>query len=77
MYSGCFVQIWRIFLSRWVRTFSGTVPGISRNDDFGNREPSGDRSLNDPYPEVEFSVRQASNLVDSDQEETSHSFIII
>ena len=56
-----------------VRTGSGTVPGTSRNNDSENREPTGDRSLNDPYSEVEFSVRQASTSADSDREETSHS----
>ena len=56
-----------------VRTCSGTVPGASQNDDLENREPIGDRSHNDPYPEVEFSVRQTSNSTDSDQEETSHT----
>ena len=47
-----------------------TIPGKSQNDDFENRQPTGERSQNDPYPNVEFSVRQASNLADSDQEET-------
>ena len=37
-----------------------------------NREPTGDRSLNDPYPEVEISACRTSNITDSDPEETSH-----
>ena len=61
-------------LNPQVRTCSGTVPGLSRNNYFENREPSGDRSQNDPYPEVELSVRLASNSADSDQEETSHKY---
>ena len=60
-------------LNLQVRTSSGMVPGTSRNNDFENRKPTGDRSQNDPYLEVELSVRQASNSADSDQEETSHS----
>ena len=57
----------------WI--FSGTVPGTSRNNDLGNREPIGDRSETDPYPKVECSTCQNSNSVDSDQEEASHRCI--
>ena len=60
-------------LSPQIRTFSGTTPGTFRNTDVENQEPSGDRSQNDPHPEVEFSARRASNLTDSDLEETSHT----
>ena len=35
-----------------VRTCSVAVPGTSRNSDSENREPNGDRSLNEPCPEV-------------------------
>ena len=55
------------------RTWSGNVPGTSWNNGSENREHTGDRSLNDLYPEVEFSVRQASTSADSDREETSHN----
>ena len=48
----------------------------SRTNDSENREPTGDRSLNDSYPEVEFSVRQASTAADSEREETSHNLEI-
>ena len=64
----------QILLNPQVRTCSGTVPGTSRNNNSKNQEPTGDRSLSDPYPEVEFSVRQASNSADSDREETSHTY---
>ena len=57
-----------------VRTFSGTVPGTSRDKNLRNREPTGNRSQNDPNPEVEFSTRRTSNSTYSDQEETSHGF---
>ena len=49
-----------------IRTFSGTVPGTFRNADVENQEPSGDRSQNDPHPEVEFSACQTSNLTGRD-----------
>ena len=56
-----------------VRIFSGTVPGTFRNADVENQKPSGDRSQNDNHPEVEFSSCPASNLTDSDPEETSQN----
>ena len=37
-----------------------------------NQEPTGDRSLNDPCPEVVFSFCHTSNLIDSEQEKTHH-----
>ena len=52
-------------LNPQVRTCSATVPRTSRNNGSENREPTGDRSLNDLHPEVEFSVRQASSSADS------------
>ena len=61
-------------LNPQIRTFSGAVPGTFRNADVENQEPSGDRSQNDPHPEVEFSACRASNLPDSDPDETSHTY---
>ena len=58
-----------------IRTFSGTIPGIFRNAEVENQEPSGDRSQNDPHLEVEFSAYLSSNLNDSDPDETSHRTI--
>ena len=72
--------LWKLdnfLLNPQVRTCSGTVPGTSRNNDSENREPTGDRSLNDPYPEVEFSVSQVSTSAGSDQEESSHSYFFV
>ena len=60
-----------------VRTCSGTIRGASRNNNSENREPTVDRSLNDRYPEVEFSVRQASTSDDSDREETSRTSCVM
>ena len=57
-----------------VRTLSGTIPGTSQNNDLKNREPTGDRYLNDIHPEVEFSARRTSNSVDSDPEGTNHIY---
>ena len=69
---GALSKLDNFFLKTQLRTCSGTVPGTSRNSDLENREPTGDRSQNDPYPEVEFPTRPTSNSADSDQEETSH-----
>ena len=71
-YLGCTVQVRRVFLNLFVRTLSGTVRGISQNNDLENREPTGDRFQNDPYREVVFSSCANSNSADPDQEETSH-----
>ena len=72
---GALSKLDEFFLNPQVRICSGTVPGTSRNNNSENREPTGDRSLNDPYSEVEFSVHQASTSADSDLEETSHTYI--
>ena len=71
---GALSKLDEFLLNPQVRTCSGTVPGTSRNNDSENREPTGDRSLNDSYPEVEFCVRQASTSGESDREEISHNF---
>ena len=62
-------------LNPQIRTFCGTTPRTIRNTDVENQEPSGDRSQNDPHPELDFSARRASNLTDSDPEETSHKIV--
>ena len=59
-----------------IRTHSGTVLGTSRNTDVENQEPTGDRSQDDPHPEVESSVHQSRNSIDSDPEEASHTYAI-
>ena len=59
-------------LNPQIRTISGTVPGTFRNANVENQEPNADRSQNDPHPEVEFFACRASNLTDSDPDETSH-----
>ena len=71
---GALSKLDEFLLSPQVWTYSGTVPGTSWNSDLENREPTMDRSHNDPYPKVELSTRRTSNSADSDQEETSHSF---
>ena len=61
------------FLNQQVQTCSVAVPGTSRNNNSENREPTGDRSLNDFCPKVEFFACHTSNLTESEQEETHHN----
>ena len=63
----------RFILNPQVWTCSVAVPGTSRSNNSENREPTGDRSLNDPFPEVVFSACRTSNLNDSDQEEAQYT----
>ena len=69
---GALSKLDEFLLNPQIRTISGTTPGTFRDTDFENQEPSGNRSQNDPHPEVEFSAYRASNLTDSDPDETSH-----
>ena len=62
-------------LNPQVRTCSVALPGTSRNNDSEKREPTGNRSLNDPCPEAVFSSHHSGNLNDSEQEETHHIFV--
>ena len=65
---GALTKLDEKLLNQQVCNCSGTVPETSRDNNSGNREPTGDRSPNDPYAEVEFSVRPASSSVESDRE---------
>ena len=56
-----------------VRTCSVAVPVTSRNSNSENREPTGDRSLTDPYPEVGFPSHHSGNLNSSEEEDYPHS----
>ena len=75
---GALSKLDEFLLNPKIRTFSGTTPtpGTFRNTDVENQEPSGDRSQNDPHPEVEFSVCRASILTDSDPDQTSHTTLV-
>ena len=67
----------KFLLSPQVRTCSVAIPGTSRNINSRNWEPTGDRSLNSPCPEVVFSACHTSNLNDSEQEEETHHNCIL
>ena len=73
---GALSNLDEFLLNTQVRTCSLVVPGTSRNNNSENREPTGDRSINDPCTEVVFSACHTSKLTDSDQEETHHRCFI-
>ena len=52
---------------------SGTVPEASQNINVGNQEPTGDHSQNDPRAEVDASVYQTAQPMDSDPKETLYT----
>ena len=70
--SGALSKLDELLLNPQVRTCSVAVPGTSRNNNPENREPTGDRFLDNPCPKVVFSAYHTSNLNDSEQEETHH-----
>ena len=51
---GALTKLDELLLNPQVRTCSVAVPGSSRNDNSENRETTGDRSSDDPYPEVGY-----------------------
>ena len=69
---GALSKLDEFLLNPQVQTCSVAVPGISRNNDSENREPTGDRYLGDQCPEAVFSAYHFSNINDSEQEETHH-----
>ena len=68
-----FSKLDEFLLNPQVRTCSLAVKITSRNNNPENRESTGDRSLDDPCPEVVFSTYHSSNLIEPEQEETHHS----
>ena len=70
---GALSKLDELLLNPQVRTCSVAVPGTSRNSNSENREPTEDRSLNDPCPEVVFSSHHSGHLISSEVEEYPHS----
>ena len=59
-----------------VRTCSVAVPGTSRNSNSENRETTGDRSSDDPCPEVRFSSYHSDHLNSPEVEDYPHRKLI-
>ena len=70
---GALSKLDEFLLNPQVRTCSVAVPGTSRNSNSENRETTGDRSSDDPCPEVRFSSHQCGHLNNPDVEEYPHS----
>ena len=73
---GALSKLDEFLLNPQVRTCSVAVPGTSRNSDSENREPTGDRSLNDPCPEVVYSSHHSGHLNSSEVEEYPHNMVL-
>ena len=61
-------------LNPQVRTCAAAVPGTSRSSNSENREPTGDRSSDDPCPEVRYSSHHSGHLNSPEAEDYPHSY---
>ena len=59
-------------LNPQIRTCSVAVPGTSRNSNSENQEISGDRSSDDPCPEVTFSSHHSGHLNSPEMDDYPH-----
>ena len=73
---GALSKLDEFLLNPQFRTCFVAVPGTSRNRDSENREPTGDRSLNDPCPEVVFCSHHSGYLNSSEVEEYPHTIYL-
>ena len=62
-------------LNSQVRTCSVAVPGTSRNNNSENRETTGDRSSDDPYPKLGYSSHHSGRMNSPEAENYPHSYI--
>ena len=74
---GALSKLDEFLLNSQVRTCSVAVAVTSRNSDSENREPTGDRSPNDPSPEAMFSSHHSGNLDGSELEESHHNDVML
>ena len=69
---GALSKLDEFLLNPQVRTCSVAVHGTSRNANSENRETHGDRSSDDPYPEVGYFPRHSGQLNSPETETNSH-----
>ena len=69
---GALSKLNEFLLNPQVRTCSVAVQGTSGNANSENREPHGDRSSNDPYPEVGYFAHPSGQLISPEAETNSH-----
>ena len=70
---GALSKLDELLLNPQVRTCSVAVPGTSRNNNSENRETTGDRSSDDPYPEVGYFSHHSGQLNSPETESHPHS----
>ena len=69
---GALSKIDEFLLYPQVRTCSAAVPGTSGNNTSENRETTGDRSSDDPCPEVIYSSHLSGHLISPEAEKHPH-----
>ena len=69
---GALSKLEEFLLNAQVRTSSVTVPGTSSNKSSENRETTGDRSSEDPYPEVGYFPHHSGHLNSPETETNPH-----
>ena len=69
---GALSNLDEFLLNPQVRTCSVAVPGTSRNNNSENRKTTGDRSSDDPCPEVRFSSHHSGHLNSPEVEDYPH-----
>ena len=70
---GALSKLDELFLNPQVRTCSVAVQGTSRNNNSGNRETTGNRSSDYPYPEVGYFSNHSGHLNSPEAENDPHS----
>ena len=70
---GALSKLDEFLLKPEVRTCSVAVPGTSRNNNSENRETTGDRSSDEPCPEVRYSSHHYGHLNSPEAEDYPHS----
>ena len=70
---GALSKLGEFLLNPQVRTCSVAVQGTSRNANSENRETHGDRSSDDPYPEVGYFPHHSGQLNSPEAETISHT----
>ena len=70
---GALSKLHEFLLNPQVRTCSLAVPGTSRNNNSENRETNGNRSSDDPCPEVRHSSHHSGHLNSPEAEDYPHS----
>ena len=70
---GALSKLDELLLNPQVRTGSVAVPGTSKNNNSENRDTTGDRSSDDPRPEVGYYSHHSGRLNRPEAENYSHS----